>query len=94
MYIFSVSAKARKAMDGIAIGQIVPFIVYINFKDALGAEKLCQLYLLRAGFIDVDIEKRKALDDKLINNAKVVNADKALKEAFDKGYSIQLFDMP
>ena len=94
MYIFSVSAKARKAMDGIAIGQIVPFIVYINFKDALGAEKLCQLYLLRAGFIDVDIEKRKALDDKLIKNVNVLNTDKALKEAFDKGYSIQLFDMP
>ncbi len=93
MFIFSVSAKARKAMDGITIGQIVPFIVYINFKDALGAEKLCQLYLLRAGFTDVDIEKRKALDDKLFQNSKIVNADSALKEALDRGYSIQLFDL-
>ncbi|MCF7982700.1 MAG: hypothetical protein K9K86_12010, partial [Pseudomonadales bacterium] len=65
----------------------------INFKDALGAEKLCQLYLLRAGFTDVDIEKRKALDDKLFQNSKIVNADSALKEALDRGYSIQLFDL-
>ena len=93
MFIFSVSAKARKPMDGITLGQVVPFIVYINFKDALGAEKLCQLYLLRAGFTDVDIEKRKALEDRYFKNTTLVNADSALREALDKGYSIQMFDL-
>ncbi len=92
MFIFSVSAKARKAMEGIAVGQEVPFIVYINFKDPMGAEKLCQLYLLRAGFTDVEIGKRKTVSESLLKDQRVVNADKALKEALEKGYAVQLFD--
>ncbi len=93
MFIFSVSAKARKAMEGIAIGQEVPFIVYINFKDPMGAEKLCQLYLLRAGFNEIEIGKRKTVSESLLKDQRVVNADKALKEALEKGYAVQLFDM-
>lgn len=92
MFIFSVSAKARKELEGIAVGQEVPFIVYINFKDPLGAEKLCQIYLIRAGFTDINIEKRKAVQEKLLKDPRVVQADKSLKEALDTGYSIQLFD--
>lgn len=91
MYVFSVSAKAKKARDGVEVGQKVPFIVYINFKDLFGAEQLCKVYLLKAGFTDVVIEERKGME-RLAKNAKAVAADRRLKEAVDRGYSIQMFD--
>jgi hypothetical protein len=56
MYIFSVNARAKKSFDDLKEGQLVPFIVYINFVDLYGAEQLCKIYLMRAGFMDVDIE--------------------------------------
>ncbi len=57
MYIFSVNARAKKSFDDVKEGQLVPFIVYINFVDIFGAEQLCKIYLIRAGFTDIDIEK-------------------------------------
>lgn len=92
MYIFSVNAKAKKARDGIQEGQVVPFIVYINFVDMFGAEQLCKVYLMRAGFTDIEIEKRKLVPSNLKDDPRVVAADKAMAEAIKTGYMIQMFD--
>ncbi len=91
MYVFSVNATTAKDFDAFHTGDEVPFIVYINFKDLFGAEQLCHLYLLQQGFNKPVIEKRKLIDKKFLQNPKLVEADKALKEALDSGYSIQIF---
>jgi hypothetical protein len=92
MYIFSANATARVARDDVEVGQRMPFIVYINFTDLFGAEQLCKLYLMRAGFTDIEIEKRKFVPGKLMNDERVINADKAMREAIEHGYMIQMFD--
>jgi len=92
MYIFSANGRAKKAFDDIKEGQMVPFIVYINFKDLFGAEHLCKLYLMRAGFIEIDIENRKLVPSNLTSDPRVVAADKAMAEALKDGYMIQMFD--
>ncbi len=81
MYIFSVNAKAKKDRDGVKEGQVVPFIVYINFIDLFGAEQLCKVYLMRAGFTEIEIEKRKLVPSNLTGDPRVVAADKAMAEA-------------
>lgn len=91
MYVFSVTANAVKPRAGIAVGQKVPFIVYINFLDLFGAENLCKIYLMRAGFSEAVIENRKRLPD-LVRTDKRMLADKALKDAVEAGYHIQMFD--
>lgn len=92
MYIFSANATARVARDDIEPGQRMPFIVYINFIDLFGAEQLCKVYLMRAGFTDIEIEKRKFVPVKLSGDERVVQADKAMREAIEHGYMIQMFD--
>lgn len=92
MFVFSANAKAREAKEGVEIGEQVPFIVYVNFQDLFGAEQLCKIYLMRAGFTEIDIENRKMIQPKLLKDKRVVAADKALKEALDSGYMIQMFD--
>ena len=92
MYIFSANGKARKSFDDIKEGQKVPFIVYINFRDLFGAEQLCKIYLMRAGFTEIEIEKRKLVPSNLIEDPRVVAADKAMAEAIKDGYMIQMFD--
>ena len=92
MFVFSVNAKAREAQEGIEVGEQVLFIVYINFKDLFGAEQLCKIYLMRAGFTEVGIDNRKLIQPKLLKDKRVVAADKALKEALDSGYMIQMFE--
>lgn len=92
MYVFSVNAKSRKELDGFAADEMVPFIVYINFKDLFGAEQLCQLYLLRGDFYDITIEKRKMIPKKFFANKDHVKADAALQEAVDSGYSVQMYE--
>ncbi|MDQ2075496.1 hypothetical protein [Marinimicrobium sp. ABcell2] len=92
MYIFSANATARVARDDIEEGQQMPFIVYVNFVDLFGAEQLCKVYLMRAGFTDIEIEKRKFVPGKLLNDERVINADKAMREAIEHGYMIQMFD--
>jgi hypothetical protein len=91
MYVFSVNANTPKAIDGFGVGADVPFIVYINFKDLFGAEQLCRLYLLQQGFERPVIDKRKLIEEKFLNDRKLIEADKALKEALESGYSIQVF---
>ncbi len=92
MYIFSANARAKKSFDDIKEGQLVPFIVYINFVEQFGAEHLCKLYLMRAGFMDVDIENRKIVPSHLTTDPRVIAADKAMSEAVKQGYFIQMFD--
>lgn len=93
MYIFSVDAKARKDIDrDVKEGQNVPFIVYIHFADLFGAEQLCKIYLMRAGFTEINIHNRKAVAPSLLADERVVAADKAMAEALDGGYHIQMFD--
>jgi hypothetical protein len=92
MYIFSANGKAKKAHDGIAEGQVMPFIVYVNFIDLFGAEQLCKVYLMRAGFTEIDIEKRKLVPSNLTGDPRVVAADKAMAEAIKSGYMVQMFD--
>ena len=91
MYVFSVNATTPEAFDDFAAGDEVPFIVYINFADLYGAEQLCKLYLNQQGFFDVDIDKRKLIEEKHLQNKKLVNADPHLKDALESGYAIQVF---
>ncbi len=91
MYVFSANARTPKAFDDFSKGAEVPFIVYINFRDLYGAEQLCQLYLTQQGFDKPAIEKRKLIEDKFLCDSKLIDADPALKEALNSGYSIQVF---
>ncbi|GAB3110496.1 hypothetical protein G8770_20825 [Aestuariicella hydrocarbonica] len=91
MYVFSASAVATKALDGIEPGQKAPFIVYINFLDLFGAETLCKILIMREGFKEVEIEKRQLLTPEKCKDPKILNADKGLREALKTGFAIQLF---
>ncbi|MFA7555445.1 MAG: hypothetical protein WCY88_14450 [Spongiibacteraceae bacterium] len=91
MYVFSVNARTPKAIDGFAKGADVPFIIYVNFKDLYGAEQLCRLYLLQQGFEKPQVDKRKLIGEKFLQDPKLIDADPALKEALETGYSIQIF---
>ncbi|MGN0921275.1 MAG: hypothetical protein ACI4NJ_06075 [Cellvibrio sp.] len=92
MFIFSANGRAKKDIDDIKEGQSVPFIVYINFVDLFGAEHLCKLFLMRSGFGDIEIEKRKMVPSSLLADPRVIAADDALSEAVKTGYYIQVFD--
>ena len=91
MYVFSANARATEDFDNYAKGQEVPFIIYINFKDLFGAEQLCRLYLIQEGFEKPTIDKRKLIEESFLQDKKLIDADHALKEALDTGYSIQIF---
>ncbi|WP_439135044.1 hypothetical protein [Pseudomaricurvus sp.] len=92
MYVFSATAEATKAFDGIEPGQKAPFIVYINFKDLFGAETLCKVLVMREGFKDVVIEKRQWLTPEKCQDQRILDADKGLREALQAGFAIQLFN--
>lgn len=91
MYVISATAKTREDRDGFRKNQSVPFIVYIDFKDLFGAEKLCQLYLLQAGFHDISIEKRKLIKPENVDASQDSAMLKAINEARQSGYAIQMF---
>lgn len=92
MYIFSADAVAARQVEEVAKGQKVPFIIYIHFQDLFGAEQLAKIYLMKAGFTEISIHKRKAVSPELLADERVIAADKALKEAVETGYTIQMFD--
>ncbi len=92
MYVFSANAKTRDALDDFPAGAQVPFIVYINFKDLYGAEQLCQLYLMKNGFYDAVIAKRKLIENRFLSDPKLIAADPSLQEAINSGYAIQIFN--
>lgn len=90
MFIFSVTAKAKSAIEGFAQGASAPFIVYIDFQDLMGAEYLARYYVTKEGFYDITIDKRRQLErDKLAEFSK---KNQQIKEALKTGYTIQLFD--
>ncbi len=92
MYVFSATATATKALDGLKPGDQGLFIVYIDFKDLFGAENLCKMFVMRAGFTDVLIEKRQWLTPEKCQDPRIHSADKSLREALQTGWAIQLFD--
>lgn len=92
MYIFSVNAKARKDLEDIKQGDEKPFIVYINFPDLFGAEQLCKIYLMKSGFTEIIIQKRKLMPDDVVYDERGLKADKAMAAALKDGYHIQLFE--
>ena len=47
---------------------------------------------MRAGFTEIEIEKRKLVPSNLTGDPSVVGADKAMAEAIKTGYLIQMFD--
>ncbi|MFT5691802.1 MAG: hypothetical protein ACI92E_001132 [Oceanicoccus sp.] len=91
MYVFSANARAKEQFEDFAKGDEVPFIVYINYKDLFGAEQLCRLYLIQEGFEKPAVDKRKLIEEKFLQDQKLIDADPSLKEALESGYSIQIF---
>lgn len=92
MYVFSVNAVAREAMDDISAGQTVPCIVYINAPKLEGAKRLCTHRLMRAGFVQIDIEQHKKIAANVLADNKQIAAHSGLREAMDKGYAIHVFE--
>ena len=90
MYLFSCSATASQALPEVRQGETMPFIVYINFSDLFGAEYLCKLYLLKAGFDNVQIEKRKQLQQDQVVSLSEKDTD--IRKAMKKGYHLRMFD--
>ena len=90
MFIFSISAKAKSAIDGFEQGATAPFIVYIDFQDLLGAEYLARYYVAKEGFYEITIDKRRQLERNKL--AGFSEKNKQVKEALKTGYVIQLFD--
>lgn len=92
MFVFSVNATARKEQAGIAEGSEVPFMVYVNFLDRFGAEQLCKVYLLRAGFKDIQIEQVQAISAEALQDQRLLQADPSIREALKAGYKIRMFE--
>lgn len=90
MYLFSCSATASQALPDVKAGETMPFIVYINFNDLFGAEYLCKLYLMKSGFDNVQIEKRKQLLREQAETLSEKDAD--IRKALDQGYHLRMFD--
>ncbi|MGB1311026.1 MAG: hypothetical protein ACPG47_07420 [Leucothrix sp.] len=90
MFIFSMTAKAKQAIDGFPSGASAPFIVYIDFQDLMGAEYLARYYIAKEGFYDITIDKRRQLERAKL--AEFGKKNKQVKEALKTGYVIQLFD--
>ena len=91
MYLFSVNATAKKTQGEFTEGESAPFIVYIDFKDMFGAEKLAQLFVMAEGFKDVTIIKRKMIDNAQIPKNTAFAKDPQITEALAKGYCVQAF---
>ncbi len=85
MYLFSINAISNRDQGDFKAGEECPFIVYINFIDLFGAEQLAKLYLMKEGFKDVKILKRRLL--KLSGDQR----DPQIIEAQKKGYCLQAF---
>ncbi|WP_019530552.1 hypothetical protein [Dasania marina] len=91
MYVFSVNATTPQPFDDFKAGDVVPFMVYLNFKDLSGAELLCKFYVEQAGFEKVAIDKRKMIAEQFLSDPKLIAADPNMKDAMETGYAIQVF---
>lgn len=92
MYIFSANAIAKKSSEDFQENESVPFIVYINFKDLFGAEQLCKVYLMQAGFTQIEIKKRKLITEQWMQEQTSLGKDPAFSAALSEGYFLQAFD--
>lgn len=90
MYLFSCNATVKRPMQDLSVGEVRPFIVYINFADLFGAEHLCKLYLMQEGFTAIEIEKRKHLAVEQIKP--LAEHDKDIQEALATGYQLCMFE--
>ena len=84
MYLFSINAVSVKDQGDFKAGEECPFIAYINFVDLFGAEQLATLYLMKEGFRDIKITKRR-----LIKLEGKTHNDPQISEALRKGYCLQ-----
>ena len=90
MYLFSCTATAKKALEGIQVGEQKPFIIYIDFADLFGAEHLCKLYLMAEGFHQIVIEKRKQISNEQVMSLQ--EHDKDINEALNSGFRLRMFE--
>jgi hypothetical protein len=81
---------AKRDLAEVAKDEKMPFIVYIQYADLFGAEHLCKLYLMQAGFHQIDVEKRQQVPDEQTIN--LIDADDDVKEALEHGYCLRMFD--
>jgi hypothetical protein len=91
MYLFSVNATSKTTQGEFTEGEKAPFIVYVDFKDMFGAEKLAQLFVMAEGFRDVQIIKRKLINNDHIAENPALAKDPQVIEALKKGYCVQAF---
>jgi hypothetical protein len=68
----------------------MPFIVYIDYSDLFGAEHLCKLYLMQAGFTDIVLEKRKQLSGEQLELMSKTDTD--IKVTLKRGFYLRMFD--
>lgn len=90
MFIFSCNATAKANTVDVKEGEVVPFMVYINYADLFGAEQLCQMYLMKAGFTNIEMEKRRFVQQKTVDKIKYADVD--VQEAIKNGFQIRMFD--
>lgn len=86
MFLFSMNACSRQDQGEFKKDEEVPFIVYIDFKDLFGAEQLATLFVMREGFRDVKVLKRRQIK---VDGA--MKKDPQIQEAITKGYCVQAF---
>lgn len=87
MFLFSLNARSSKDQGEFKQDEEVPFIVYIDFKDLFGAEQLATLFVMREGFREVKVLKRRQ-----IKVDASMKKDPQIQEAQAKGYCVQAFN--
>ncbi len=90
MFLFSCTATAKRDLPEVTQDEVMPFIVYVQYADLFGAEHLCKLYLMQAGFHKINIEKRQQIPDEQCLS--MVDADSDVQEALEHGYCLRMFD--
>lgn len=86
VFLFSINAQSKTDQGEFKADEEVPFIVYIDFADMFGAEYLAKLYVMREGFKEVKVIKRRqvSVDSDL-------EKDPQIQQARKKGYCLQAF---
>ncbi len=90
MFVFSCSAETKVDREDIKQGERAPFMVYINYADLFGAEQLCQMYLMREGFTNIELEKRKYIQAATVEKLKFKEKD--VQVAVKEGFFVRMFE--
>lgn len=90
MFVFSCNATAKTDLAEVKQGETLLFMVYINYADLFGAEQLCQMYLMREGFTNIEMEKRKFIQAATVEKLKFKEKD--IQEAMKDGFFIRMFE--